>query len=240
MLRLSSLQSIKPRVITVDGRIVGIQVDADLMVRMYLQSTTPQRFGVRVVRELPEILKMRDARRALNIPNFDSVVIRETTHSPLEADLTLLHNKNVVGRYSVKATPTSNIDYVINSWRREHKAYDLIAIIPLEGRKDGESLFFVAIILVPKYLKNELPAKIKQYIYDVIEAKRIEEKLDRLWLTDFAEISNTVRYLSIAKKQDEMLKRQDEMLRKQDEMLRVLKEILKVLKDLRDKINTKI
>ena len=221
------------REIVHNGVTVGVQLDFNIIIRIYMTTTTPQRFGVKILRELSEILSREDVKAALGIPDFDRALVRESTHSPLEADLTLLKEGEIVGRYSVKASPTGNLDYIVKSWRSERMSNDLIAIIPLEGRKDNETIYYVALILIPRMLKSEHPSRIKKYLRSVLDAKREGEKLDRLWPTDFIELSNALRDHQIlqirdelATKQDEMLEMQKMMLRKQDEMLEMQKMML--------------
>ena len=215
------------RAIIYNGATIGIQLDFNIVIRIYMKSATPQRFGVRILRELPDILKQEDVRKTLGIPEFDKAIIKESTHSPLEADLTLIKNKNIACRLSVKASPTGNLDYIAKSWRNERTNLDLLAIIPLEGRRNGEIVYYVAMIRAPKIIKSEGPTRIKSYLLSVIDAKREGESLERLWPTDFSEISEDIKVFAFLKKQDEILRKQDEILHKQDEILHKQDEILR-------------
>ena len=213
------------REIVHNGVTVGIQLDFNVMIRIYMISTTPQRFGVRILRELPETLSRKDVRGALGISDFDRFIIRESSHSPLEADLTLFRGKEIVGRYSVKASPSGNVDYIVKSWRSERSSNDLIAIIPLEGRKNSEVVYYVALILVPKVLKNERPSRIKAYLRNVLDAKMESEELDRLWPTDFVELTSAMRDHQILRVMEDLLKKQDEIIKKFGAMIDILKKI---------------
>ncbi len=200
-----------------------------------MRTATPQKFGVRMLRELPDLLKQKDVKEILNIPEFDKTIVRESTHSPLEADLSLIKDNKVVAELSVKAS-TGNLDYIIKSWRTERRNLDLLAILPLEGRKNSNITYYVALIVVPKILRRENPARIRKYLLSVINAKREEEKLDRLWPTDFSEISGAIRDFELLRKQDEILRKQDELLKRQEVMIKKFDRIIEILEKIYEEL----
>lgn len=219
----------KKELIVVRGRVVGLLLRFKVIIRIYMRGEAPQRFGIRIMRELPDLLSDEEVRSALEIPEFDDVIVREHSLMPMEADITLMKDGNVVKRYSVKATPRGNIAYVISSWRMERGDLDLMAIIPLEGRKNGEIVYYVAVILVPAFMKGRRFSEIRKCILDAIKTKMEDEGLEGLWITDFAEIASAIRDFTIIKNQNEMLRLQREFLVLQREYLRIQSKMLGLL-----------
>ena len=235
-------------------KFIGIQLDVQIVIRIVLRKIDPRRFGVTIIRRMPDVLADPKVREILGIPEFTHAELKEKTHAPLEADITLYENNKVVAMFSIKSSPTGNIDYIVNSWRKERSMLDLLAILPLEGEKNSKVSYYTAIVLVPKYLKKEKPSIIKEYILRVIDIKREKEKLDKLFLTDFIEIANILRdsaiYRALEKiaegqeriiktqemiigSQEKIAEGQERIIKTQEALIEINKKILEVLGEIR-------
>ena len=195
--------------------LVALQVNARVYMRMALYQTEPE-MGVKILEYLPEILKEEKVQRELGLPEYDNIIIRPRKHASREADIELIRNNKPIARYSVKFSPSGRIDYCLKSWRSEKINFDLLALFPVRGIKKSQSLYYIVIVYIPKILKMDTLSRVRDFIWKLLDEKKIVEGLERLWTVNIREIAAALRDY--------------EMLKKQDEMLKILREILEVLK----------
>ena len=108
------------RVIRIQERgaeVIMLQTKAEAYMRMALYQAEPK-FGVKIMGLLPNVLREEDVKRDLGLPELDRIVVKAGKHPPREADISLLRNGVVVGRFSVKFSPTGNIGLFIDKLLR--------------------------------------------------------------------------------------------------------------------------
>jgi len=230
------------RVIRIQERgaeVIMLQTKAEAYMRMALYQAEPK-LGVKIMSILPNVLREEDVKRDLGLPEFDRIVVKAGKHPPREADISLLRNDVVVGRFSVKFSPTGNIRYCIDSWKSERFDFDLLALVPVRAIKgggesedlreilrSGESIYYVVITRVPVMLKQYPTRRLLDLYRRLLDSKKEAEGLKHIWRTNIVEVSRALRDYEIIRRQDEMLELQRETLRRQDEMLELQRETLR-------------
>jgi len=218
-----------------------LQTKAEAYMRMALYQTEPE-LGAKAVEILPEILMDERVRRDLGLPEFDRVVVKPRRHSSRDADVTLLRGDNVVGKFSVKFSPTGNVRYCIDSWRGERLDIDLLALVPLRGvrsgvesedfkdvMKRGESIYYISITRIPAILKHYPTRRLLGLFERLLDLKKEAEGLRYVWRTNIVEVARALRDYNIIRKQDRIVEMMNKMLELQRETLCVLKNVRDLL-----------
>ncbi len=206
--------------------LVMIQTRAEAYMKIALYQTEPE-MGVKIIEYLPRVLRDEKVRRELGVPDYDEIIIRPGRHPAREADITLIKNKKITVKLSVKFSPSGKIRYCVQSWKYERADTDLLALVPVRAIISKKSRYYIAIIYVPRILRIYPTSKLSELINKLLDEKRKAENLEMLWTINIREVASALRDYEMLRRQDEMLKRQDEMLRRQDEMLKRQDEMLR-------------
>ena len=203
-----------------DAEVVMLQAKAEAYMRMALYQAEPE-LGAKAVEALPEILMDERVRRNLGLPEFDRVIARSRRHPSREADITLLHGDNIVGRFSVKFSPTGNVRYCIEAWRCERLDIDLLALVPLRGVRSsvesedfrdvvggGESIYYISITRIPAILRHYPAGRLVGLFDRLLDLKREAEGLRYVWRVNIVEVARALRDYDLIRRQDEMLELQ--------------------------------